>query len=75
MKALAIILVGLIGFTALATYDEEAWDALSQEEKQEIIKELVIPFAQKHDASHFDVEIQREGKKVNILIRPKPEEA
>lgn len=75
MKALAVILSGLIGFTAIATYDQEEWDGLAPEDQLEIIKRLVIPFSQKHDAWNIQVEIERVGKKINILIRQKPEEA
>jgi hypothetical protein len=75
MKVIALMLTAFIGFTAAASYDQEEWDALTSDEQLEIIKELVIPFARKYDTQNVEVYIQREGKKIIILMRLRGEEA
>lgn len=75
MKAIALVLTVLIGFSVAASYDREKWDALKEEEQLEIIKSLVIPFVKKHKTQNIEVEIQREGEKIIILIRERGEEA
>lgn len=75
MKAIALFLSALIGFTALASFDREEWEALTEEEQIEIIRVLVINYSRIRGTREVDVLIKYEGKTVIILIRPQKEEA
>jgi hypothetical protein len=75
MKAIALFLSVFIGFTALASFDREEWEALTEEEQLQIIKRLVIFYYQKNGTREVDVLIKYEGKTVIILIGPQKEEA
>jgi hypothetical protein len=75
VKAIALVLSAIIGFTAAASFDREEWEALTEEERIQIIKRLVIFYYRKNGTREVDVLIKYEEKTVIILIRPQKEEA
>jgi hypothetical protein len=74
MKAIALLISVLIGLTAVASFDRNEWEALSNEEQIEIIRRLVILYSRQHGTREVDVLIKYEGKTVIILIGPQKEE-
>lgn len=74
MKTLAVLIAVLIGFSTMATYDRDQWEALTEDEQIQIIKRLVILYATENGVREVDVLIKYEGNKVIILIKTQTSE-